>query len=80
MVQPERTEAHLAVHEPLQLQLRDAQLAVLLRQAPARLGEVDLRAPHHAHVFRRLPQLQLIGPLQLEVLKTPGRRRRGWRE
>lgn len=66
--------ADLTVHKPLQLQLSNAELSVLLRQTPASLSEIDLRPPHHAHVLRRLTQLQLVGSLQLEIFKTPGQK------
>lgn len=67
---------HLTVHESLQLQLGDAKLAVLLGQTPARLREVDLGSPRHADVLWGLTQLQLVRPLQLEVLKTPERKKK----
>lgn len=67
--------AHLTVHEPLQLQLSDAELPVLFGQTPAGLGEIDLRPSHHAHILWRLTQLQLVCPLQLEVLETPERKK-----
>lgn len=68
--------AHLTVHESLKLQLSNAKLAVLLGQTPAGLGKVDLGSPHHTHILWRLTQLQLVCPLQLEVLKTPDGKRR----
>lgn len=67
---------YFAVHESLQLQLSDAKLAVLLSQAPAGLGKVDLCSPHHAHILRRLSQLQLVCPLQLEVLETSDKKKK----
>lgn len=63
--------AHLAVHEPLELQLGDSELTVLFGQAPAGLGKVDLSSPHHAHVLGGLTKFKLVRPLQLEVLKAP---------
>lgn len=63
--------AHLTVHESLQLQLSNAKLAVLFGQTPAGLGKVDLCSPHHTHILWGLAQLQLVCPLQLEILKTP---------
>lgn len=65
--------AYLAVHESLQLELSNAKLAVLFSQTPASLCKVDLCPPHHTHVLRRLPQLQLVCPLQLKILKTSER-------
>lgn len=70
--------AHLTVHESLKLQLSNAKLAVLLGQTPAGLGKADLGSPHHTHILWRLTQLQLVCPLQLEVLKTPDGKRRCW--
>lgn len=61
---------YFAVHESLELQLSDAKLAVLLSQTPAGLGKVDLCSPHHAHILWRFSQLQLVRPLQLEVLEA----------
>lgn len=66
--------ADLTVHKPLQLQLSNAKLSILFRQTPASLSEVDLRPPHHANVLWRLTQLQLVGSLQLEILKAPGQK------
>lgn len=68
--------AYFAVHESLELQLSDAKLAVLLSQAPAGLGKVDLCSPHHAHILGRFSQLQLVCPLQLEVLETSDKKKR----
>lgn len=68
--------AHLTVHESLKLQLSNAKLAVLLGQTPSGLSKVDLSSPHHTHILRRLTQLQLVCPLQLEVLKAPETKRR----
>lgn len=68
---------YFAVHESLELQLGDAKLAVLLSQAPAGLGKVDLRSPHHTHVLWRFSQLQLVCPLQLEVLETSDKKKNG---
>lgn len=65
--------AHLTVHESLKLQLSNAKLAIFFSQTPAGLGKVDLSSPHHTHILWRLTQLQLVGPLQLEVLKAPDR-------
>lgn len=67
--------AYLTVHKSLQLQLGNAELAVLFSQTPAGLSKVDLCSPHHAHVLWGLTQLQLVCPLQLKVLKTPERER-----
>lgn len=66
---------HLTVHKSLQLQLSDAELSVLFGQTPAGLSKVDLRPPHHTHILWGLTQLQLVRPLQLEVLKAPERKR-----
>lgn len=68
--------SYFAVHESLELQLSDAKLAVLLSQAPAGLGKVDLCSPHHAHVLWGFSQLQLVCPLQLEVLETSGKKKK----
>lgn len=65
--------AHLAVHESLQLQLSDTKLSILFSQTPASLSEVYLRSPHYTHVLGRFTQFQLVCPLQLEILETPGR-------
>lgn len=71
---PDTHCAHLTVHEPLKFQLSNAKLAVLFGQTPAGLSKVDLSSPHYTHVLRRLPQLQFVCTLQLEVLKTPERK------
>lgn len=62
---------YLAVEKALELQLGYAQLPILLSQTPACLGKVEFSPPRHAHIFRLLSQLHLVGSLQLEVLKAP---------